>query len=227
VRVGAVATACSIIGVALVIGPWITGLAQTAAEDRRERIRSEEREAMAAHLHDSVLQTLALIQRTADDPRRTAALARQQEHELRAWLFGVDDRGDDTLAGALGAMAREVEQRYAVRVEVVVVGDVALDGDLDALCAAAREACVNAAKHSGEDRLSLYAEVLDTKVEVFVRDRGRGFDRTVAPADRHGIAQSIEARLERVGGAATIDTRPGEGTEVHLVVPHAGRTVPS
>ena len=149
VRVGVFAAAISIVGVALLVGPRIARLAQAAAEERRQRIRSEEREAMAAHLHDSVLQTLALIQRNADDPRRTASLARQQEHELRAWLFGGDTPMAATVAAAMGTMAREVEARYDVRVEMVSVGDAPLDDSLSALVAATREACVNAASHSG------------------------------------------------------------------------------
>jgi signal transduction histidine kinase len=224
VRVGVFAAALSIVGVALLLGPWVAGFAQSAAEERRERIRAQEREAMAAHLHDSVLQTLALIQRTADDPRRTASLARQQEHELRAWLFGGGDAVGATFASALRAMAFEVEQRHDVRVEVVTVGDTPLDEVSSALLAATREACVNAAKHSGVQDVSVYAEVAvgtpgAGTLECFVRDRGRGFDPTLAAPDRHGITQSIEARLERVGGGAVIDSAPDQGTEVHLSVP--------
>ena len=213
------ASALSIVGVALLLGPWIARVAQSAAEERRERIRAQEREAMAAHLHDSVLQTLALIQRTADDPRRTASLARQQEHELRAWLFGVSGTGGTTFASALRAMAVEVEQRHDVRVDVVTVGDTVLGDITTALVAAAREACVNAAKHSGVQDVSVYAEVGAASIECFVRDRGRGFDRSQQAADRHGITQSIEARLERMGGTAVIESAPGQGTEVHLSVP--------
>jgi signal transduction histidine kinase len=234
VRAGVFATALTVVGVAVVVGPWIAGLAQAAAEERRQRIRSQEREAMAAHLHDSVLQTLALIQRNADDPRRTVTLARQQEHELRAWLYGVDAQSAGTFAGAVREVARDVEQRYDVQIDVVVVGDAPMrspasspvanggdeaEGVLAALVAALREACVNAAKHSGEDRFAVYAEVGDDVVELFVRDRGVGFDRARAAADRRGIAQSIEARLERVGGTSTIESGGGAGTEVHLAVP--------
>jgi signal transduction histidine kinase/phage shock protein PspC (stress-responsive transcriptional regulator) len=219
VRIGAFATSVTIIGVALVLGPWLTRLAQQASADRRERIRATEREAMAAHLHDSVLQTLALIQRTADDPRRTVALARQQERELRDWLYGGAATAAGTLGGAVHAMAEDVEVTYHVRVEVVVVGDRPIDDDLGALVAAMREACVNAAKHSGTDEVSVYVEVTAEAVEAFVRDRGCGFDRSDAAPDRRGIAQSIEARLERVGGSATIDSVLGEGTEVQLRVP--------
>lgn len=225
-RVGAIATALSLVGIAVAIGPWMAGVAQAAAEERRRRIRSEEREAMAAHLHDSVLQTLALIQRTADDPRRTASLARQQEHELRAWLYGGAEPTTDSFAALVREVAREVEQRYEVRIDAVVVGDTAVDDDLRALAAALREACVNAAKHSGVDQVAVYAEVSDTpndtEVAVFVRDRGRGFDRVATAGDRPptraGISQSIEGRMERVGGTAVIDSTPGQGTEVRLAL---------
>jgi signal transduction histidine kinase/phage shock protein PspC (stress-responsive transcriptional regulator) len=224
VRVGVFAAASSILGVALLVGPWIAGLARAASEERRQRIRSEEREAMAAHLHDSVLQTLALIQRNADDPRRTASLARQQEHELREWLFGGDVSAAPTLAAALAAMARDVEARHDVRVEVVTVGDAPLDDALQAVVAAAREACVNAAIHSGDPGVSLYAEVEDRGVEVFVRDRGRGFDLAADRGGRRGITQSIVGRLERIGGTAEIVSSPGNGVEVRLRVPLSART---
>jgi signal transduction histidine kinase len=216
VRVGVFAAAVSIAGVVVLVGPWIARLAQTAAEERRQRVRSEERAAMAAHLHDSVLQTLALIQRS-DDPRRTASLARQQEHELRAWLFGDAARTEASLVAAITAMAHDVERRHDVRIEVVSVGDAPLDDTVDALVAAAREACVNAAKHSGETAVSLFVEVAPASIDVFVRDRGRGFDPSVAH-DRHGIQHSITDRIERVGGVVDIRTAPGSGTEVHLRV---------
>jgi signal transduction histidine kinase len=221
VRVGVFAAAAVIAGFGLLLGPWIAGLLQSAAEERRHRVRVEERAAMAAHLHDSVLQTLALIQRNADDPRRTASLARQQEHELREWLFGGDAAGEGTVSTAIGEMARDVEARYDARVDVVTVGDAQMDEQLRALVAAAREACVNAATHSGVATLSLYVEVGDDGVELFVRDRGRGFDPATRADDRHGIAQSIVGRVERAGGAAEVVSSPGHGTEVRLRVPRA------
>jgi signal transduction histidine kinase len=229
VRVGVVATALSVVGIAVVLGPWIAGLVQSATEERRQRIRAQEREAVAAHLHDSVLQTLALIQRTADDPRRTASLARQQEHELRAWLYGDDTRVAGSFAAAIEAVGRDVELRYDVRVDVVVVGDAVIDDPLAALVAATREACVNAAKHSGESRIAVYAEGRDDLVEVFVRDRGVGFDRADLAVDRRGIAGSIEARMATAGGSSMIDSAPGSGTEVQLRLPRAtmSRTVSS
>jgi signal transduction histidine kinase/phage shock protein PspC (stress-responsive transcriptional regulator) len=219
VRVGVFAAAVSIAGVVVLVGPWIVRLAQTAAEERRQRVRSEERAAMAAHLHDSVLQTLALIQRS-DDPRRTASLARQQEHELRAWLFGDTARAERSLVAALTAMTQDVERRHEVRIDVVAVGDAPLDDSAEALVAAAREACVNAAKHSGETTMSVFVEVGEAVVDVFVRDRGSGFDRS-AVDDRHGIHHSIEERIDRVGGEVEINTSPGVGTEVHLQVARA------
>jgi signal transduction histidine kinase len=221
VRAGVFATAVTILGVGVLLGPWMARVAQQAAEERRERIRSQEREAMAAHLHDSVLQTLTLIQRGADDPRRTITLARKQERELRAWLYGTRGTPAESLAAAVRAIAAEVEAAYHVRVEVVVVGDREMGDELSAFVAAIREGCINAAKHSGEAEKTVYVEADDTSVEAFVRDRGCGFDRGLASPDRRGIAQSIEARLVRIGGTATIDSAPGEGTEVHLVLPTA------
>jgi signal transduction histidine kinase len=219
-RVGAWATAITIMGVALVLGPWLARLAQQTAAERRERIRANEREAMAAHLHDSVLQTLALIQRTADDPRRTITLARQQERELREWLYGPVEATDETLAAAVRAMAHEVEGAYDVRVELVMVGDALMTAELVSLVAAMREACVNSAKHSGVPEMSVFVEATDAAVEAFVRDRGRGFDRSDAAPDRRGIAQSIEGRIQRLGGSAHVDSTPGQGTEVRLSLPH-------
>lgn len=232
-QVGAFATAVTIVGVAIVLGPWLARVAQSASEERRERIRVQEREAMAAHLHDSVLQTLALIQRSADDPRRTVTIARQQERELREWLYGGADAraagASGTLAAAVRGAAGEVESLYHVKVEVVVVGDRPMDEDLAAFLAAIREACVNAAKHSGESAIAVYVEVLpgESAVEAFVRDRGCGFDRAAVPADRRGIAHSIEARLARLGGTVVFDTAPGAGTEVQLRMPLGERTGPA
>ncbi len=218
-RVGAWATAITIVGVALVLGPWLVRLTQQATAERRERIRANEREAMAAHLHDSVLQTLALIQRTADDPRRTITLARQQERELREWLYGTAATTDETLAAAVRTMTHEVETAYDVRVELVMVGDAAMDADLVSVVAALREACVNSAKHSGVTEMSVFVEAAAGTVQAFVRDRGRGFDRDDAAPDRRGIAQSIEGRIQRLGGTAHVESTPGQGTEVRLSVP--------
>ena len=218
VRVGVYATALTILGVTVLLGPWLARVAQEITAERRQRIRLDEREAMAAHLHDSVLQTLALIQRTADDPRRTITLARRQEAELRQWLYGNADTAATTLTGALQTMVAEVEDLYDIRIEHVVVGDRPIDERFVALIGAIREACVNAAKHSTVVDVSVYVEITAGAVEAFVRDRGVGFD-VAAVTEGHGITQSIRARLERIGGTAVVESAPGQGTEVRLSVP--------
>jgi signal transduction histidine kinase len=177
---------------------------------------------MAAHLHDSVLQTLALIQRS-DDPRRMVTLARAQERELRRWLYerAPAPRGDH-LSAALQAAADRVEADFDVRVEVVSVGDLALDERLTALVAAAGEALTNAAKHAGVERISLYSEVGEEAVEVWVSDQGKGFDPEAVAVDRRGIADSLVGRMHRYGGSAAITSESGEGTEVHLSIQRSG-----
>jgi signal transduction histidine kinase len=206
-------------GVALIVGPWLLALARQMTEERRERIRSQERSEMAAHLHDSVLQTLALIQRTSSG-REMATLARVQERELRAWLYGKSKTLDvQTLDAAVDVLAGRVEKMHQVTVETVVVGDARLDDRLGALVHACGEAMINAARHSGEDSISVYVEVEEGRVTAYVRDQGRGFDPAAVAPDRRGIADSIVGRMHRFGGTAAISTAPGAGTEVHLVMP--------
>ena len=207
-----------LIAVTIILAPWWIRLVRGLTAERAERIRSQERAEVAAHLHDSVLQTLALVQKRADDPREVAALARRQERELRAWLNNTRPAGTATLAGALEAAAAEVENDHHVPIEVVTVGDGPLDERAGALVAAAREALVNASKFAGPEPIALYAEVEDGRAEVFVRDRGPGFDPEAAPADRRGVRDSIIARMQRHGGTATIHSTPGMGTEVELVM---------
>jgi signal transduction histidine kinase len=173
---------------------------------------------MAAHLHDSVLQTLALIQRQAGDPKAVTALARRQERELRQWLYG-ESLGSATLAEALSGEIIDVEDRHGVDVELVTVGDCELTPEVTAVVRAAREAMVNAAKHSGADRVDVYAEVDPELVSVYVRDRGKGFDLASVEEDRMGVRGSIVERVKRAGGRAIIRTAPGEGTEVRLELP--------
>jgi signal transduction histidine kinase len=201
----------------LILTPWWIRLVRGLADERAERVRSQERAELAAHLHDSVLQTLALMQRQADNPREVAGLARRQERELRAWLNGGRPFGDrSTFAAALELAAAEAEDAHGVAVDVVAVGDHPLDDDAEALVAAAREAIVNAAKFGGGRPVSVYAEAGDDGVEVFVRDRGPGFDPDAIPADRRGVRESIVGRMQRHGGDAIIHSVPGEGTEVEL-----------
>ena len=207
------------LGLALVLGPWISRLARDLAAERSERIRSQERVDVAAHLHDSVLQTLALLQRNADDPRAVARLARRQERELRDWLYAGDPAGGQTLRAVVLTAAAEVEERHDVTVEVVCVGDVPLDDSSRALVAAAGEAMVNAAKHAGVDTVDVYVEVTDVSVDVFVRDRGTGFDPDAVPEDRLGVRRSIMERMQRHGGTAEVRSAAGEGTEVRLRMP--------
>ena len=207
-------------GLGLLFGPWLWRLIDQLGEERRERVRQEERAELAAHLHDSVLQTLALIQRSNDDPKRMVALARRQERELRTWLYGSSATGTAmTLTEAVESITEEVEAVHGITIETVVVGDSSLDDHLWALLAAIREACVNAAKHSGTDRADVFVEVEDDQVVAFVRDRGRGFDPEHVPTDRVGIRGSIIERVERHGGRGEVHTSPGGGTEVEVAVP--------
>ena len=207
-----------VVALTLILAPWWLRLVRGLSAERTERIRSQERAEVAAHLHDSVLQTLALMQKRVDDPREVAALARRQERELRAWLNGRRAAGDATVALALEAAAAEVEEAHGVPVEVVAVGDAPLDERASALVAAAREALVNAAKFAPGGPVALYAEVDPERIEVFVRDRGPGFDPAAVPDDRRGVRESIVGRMERHGGRAVVHTAPGAGTEVELVM---------
>ena len=203
-------------GLALMVGPWAFRLVGDLSEERAARVRSQERADMAAHLHDSVLQTLALIQKHATDGRTVATLARAQERDLRSWLYGAQPPPDTSVASALRAAAAEVEDGHGVPVEVVTVGDAPVSERLHPLVLAAREAMVNAARHSGADRVDVYAECRDQGTEVFVRDRGHGYDEGAVPEDRLGVRNSIVDRMRRHGGTATIRTGPGQGTEVRL-----------
>src|ERR1700689_3643223 len=121
--------------------PWFVRLGRSLSFERAARIREQERAELAAHLHDSVLQTLALIQKRAGDPREVAGLARRQERELRSWLL---------------KRPGEAEQVHGVPIEVVTVGDAPLSGGLEAMVQAAREAMTNAAKFAGSERVDLY-----------------------------------------------------------------------
>ena len=213
------AIALAVVGVGLVVGPWLLRLTRDLRHERGERIRSEERADVAAHLHDSVLQTLALIQRQAGDPTVVAQLARTQERELRLWLFDSANTAAATLKTGLQQAVAEVEDSHGVPIELVMVGDVALDDHVRALVAAAREAMVNSAKHARADRVDVFAEVSGTAAEVYVRDRGVGFDVAAIPLDRLGVHGSITDRMRRHGGSADIESSPGQGTEVRLVLP--------
>ena len=203
-------------GLALILGPWVAVLLRDRREERQRRIRADERAEVAAHLHDSVLQTLALVQR-ADDPARMAALARRQERELRGWLYGGgSEPNPDTVRAAVERLAGVVEDRHGVVMDVVAVGDAPLDAETESLVAAAGEAMTNAARWSGCATVSVFVESTPQGVDVFVRDRGVGFDPAAVDGDSRGIRDSIRGRLDRVGGSCEIYSSEGQGTEVRL-----------
>jgi len=220
VRTGLVSLSAVFAGLALVVAPWWWRLTRELAEERRVRIRTQEKAEVAAHIHDSVLQTLALIQRNSADSRTVSTLARQQERELRSWLYGTTPADSSaSLAAVFQKVGEEVEDLHGVAVDTVGVGDCPMDERLAALIQSTREALTNAARHSGAASVSAYLEVEPDRVTIFVRDRGRGFDPVSVPDDRRGIAESILGRMDRSGGSASIRSTPAEGTEVELVIP--------
>lgn len=227
-RSSLLAVVVTLLGAALLSVPLWIRMWRALESERAARVRNEEREEIASHLHDSVLQTLALIQKQADDHQEVVRLARSQERELRRWLFGGDESPRTSLAETLRTIAGEVEDHYGLSVEPVIVGDVAPDDDLTAEAATAvlgatREALVNAAKHAQVDSVSLFAEVEPHQISVFVRDRGVGFDPDAVPEDRQGLAKSVRARIERRGGRTVVKSSPGKGTEIRIHMPRAGR----
>ncbi|KIQ19493.1 histidine kinase [Rhodococcus sp. MEB064] len=228
-RSSLLAVVVTLVGAILLTVPLWMRLWRALGEERSARIRNDEREDIASHLHDSVLQTLALIQKQSTDSAEVLRLARSQERELRKWLFGGSETDHASLVRALATIAGEVEDHYGVTVDPVTVGDVELDQPSErsgitrevstALLGATREALVNAAKHSGVMSIDLYVEAGCDAVDVFVRDRGCGFDPDVVSDDRQGLARSVRARIERRGGAVNIRSAPGKGSEIHIRVP--------
>ncbi|MBO0811443.1 MAG: histidine kinase, partial [Microlunatus sp.] len=208
-------TVLAVAGLAIVAAPWLYRSRTALNEARAEKVRADARADMAAHLHDSVLQTLAMIQRQSADPKEVQRLARRQERELRTWLYG-EEVSVATLKAALTNAAAEIEDERGIPVELIMVGDCELEDGLQPIIRAAREAILNAAKHSGADKIDVYAEVCEEKVEIFVRDRGKGFDQSAIDEDRMGLKGSIIGRMTRHGGTARIRSAPGEGTEVRL-----------
>ena len=205
-------------GISIVAFPWIQRLWRSQDEQRRALIRSEERADIAAHVHDSVLQTLTLIQRSAQDPREVNRLARAEERALRSWLYAPTGDPTRTFAARLQRDAAEIEETYAATFEVVVVGDAPIDPSLTNVLAAAREAMINAAQHGGGSA-SVFAEFSEDAVELYVRDRGPGFDPSAVTPDRHGLRESIIGRVERAGGTTTVTSAIGDGTEILLRMP--------
>jgi signal transduction histidine kinase len=219
---GKIALAALVVATAVILisAPFWVGMVRRLGAERVARARADERSEVAAHLHDSVLQTLALIQKRAYDPEQVARLARRQERELRDWLTDTEpSRPDERLADALRAAAAEIEDSHGAPIEAVVVGDAPLDERLDALVAASREALTNSAKFASEGGpVRLYAEIENGSARVFIDDRGPGFDPDAIPNHRHGVRESIIGRMERYGGSAEIRSEPGDGTEVELTM---------
>ncbi len=215
-----------LIGVLVLLAPWWLTTVGELSDERRARMRVEERAKVAAHLHDSVLQTHTLIERAAGDRDAVVRLARRQERELRQWLFSPDETTGDgsssSLSSALRDLEDEIEDDYGVRIDTVVVGDCEADDRVVDLVAAGREAVINAARWSAATSVAVYAEVEAAQVTLFVRDRGRGFDVDAVPTDRHGIALSMRERMARRGGTVAIKSSPGQGTEVQLTLPREG-----
>lgn len=209
----------AVAGVGVVAAPVLWRIYNQLRDEREGRIREQERAELAAMVHDQVLHTLALIQRNAGDAKTVNRLARGQERALRNWLYKPTASPNERFAAALEAAAAEVEDTFAINVETVVVGDRDTDERVAALVAAAREALVNAARHAQVETVSLYAEVEENQLSVFVRDRGAGFDLAAVPDGRHGVRGSIIGRMHRHGGRAEIISAPGEGTEVRLTLP--------
>lgn len=213
------AVALTVVGLGALVVPLVLKLWRQVADEGAEKAASEAQAIMAARLHDSVLQTLALIQKRAEDPAEVARLARSQERELRAWLFDAPSAAPATVFGALAAACGEVEDLFPVRIAPVTVGeDIELTEPTKLAVQAAREAMVNAGKHAGVDTMDVYAENLAGELSIFVRDRGAGFDPSTVAGDRHGIRDSIRGRMEHAGGTAQVTSTPGQGTEVELTV---------
>jgi len=204
-------------GVALVLLPWGLKFWRDLEAERSGRVRATERAEIAAHLHDSVLQTLALIQRRAGNENDVVRLARAQERELRGWLYRDPGKEAGQLSERIKAAAAEVEDSLGNAVDVVSVGDTAMTARHEALVQASREAMVNASRHGG-GAVSVYLEVADGDAEVYVKDRGPGFDPESVPGDRMGVRESIVGRMNRHGGTAVISSSP-DGTEVRLRLP--------
>ena len=214
-----------LIGAALVAGilfafvPMWLRTTKDLSEAQAQRVRESERADIAAHLHDSVLQTLTLIRASAEDPSRVRAIALTEERELRAWLYTGYAQAADSLEAAVTEAVVGVESRYGVPISVVVVGDMRPGPGELALVAALAEACQNAVRH-GAPPVSVYVEVRPQAVEAFIKDSGEGFDPASIAADRHGVRDSIVGRMRRTGGNATI-RRLARGTEVALSVPRS------
>ncbi len=207
--------------VVLIASPLLIGALTLLDRDKAGLAREAERQRFAAHLHDSVLQTLALVQRQAHDPAAVTRLARRQEHALRAWMAGESELVSETLGAALRDVVANVEDEYGITIELTAIGDRPLDDKGEALAAAAREALRNAARHGVGAPIVVFCEIASSRVEVFIRDQGPGFDIDSVAPERRGLRDAVIGRMAAVGGRALVDSTPGEGTEIALEL-HAG-----
>lgn len=215
--------AIGLISALLVAGPLVVGLSLRVDFDKEGRAREEERLRFAAHLHDSVLQTLALIQRQASDPEAVAKLARRQEHALRAWMAGETDLSTVTISAALRDMVAEIEEEQGIKIELTAIGDAKLEPGGEEMIAAAREALRNAARHAPGAPVNVFLNINGHGIELFVRDSGPGFEFGAVPSERRGLRDAVIGRMSLNGGTATVDSTPGEGTEIALKLPPNGR----
>jgi signal transduction histidine kinase len=209
---------------ALIASPLAVGIAMQLDLDKAGRAREQERQRFAAHLHDSVLQTLALVQRQAHDPAAVTRLARRQEHALRAWMAGAADLGGDTVTATLRDVTDEVEAEHSIKIELTAIGDHTLDERSEALIGAAREALRNAARHAPGSPVFVFSDITADRAELFIRDQGPGFDPDAVPAERRGLRDAVIGRMAAAGGSATVESTPGQGTEIALQLPYSGRT---
>ena len=209
----------------LIVSPIAIGMSMRLDLDKEGRAREEERRRFAAHLHDSVLQTLALIQRQASDSDAVTKLARRQEHALRAWMAGEADLSSATVAIAVREMIGEVEDEHGLKVELTAIGDARLDSRSEEMIAAAREALRNVARHAPGAPVNVFLDIGPTGTEMFIRDSGPGFEFASVPSERRGLRDAVIGRMSFAGGGATVESTPGEGTEVALKLPprHNGR----
>lgn len=206
-------------GLALLASPWLVGVYTDLIAERSARIREQERTEIATRVHDSVLQTLTLIQKNADDAAEVTRLARGESRRLRSWLYEPELEPHESLVASLQAVCKDTEQEYGVIVDLVTVGDLPWGEALDPFVAATKEAIVNAAKHAGGSAsISVYCEITENSLQVFIRDRGVGFDPAEVAADRQGIRESIVGRMRRAGGSADVSSSPA-GTQVTISIP--------
>jgi signal transduction histidine kinase len=224
-RRAALPVAVVTLGLVLVIGPWLLRYWREASDERTARIRDQERVELAGRVHDSMLQTLTLINRRANDPEQVRRLVRHSERELRGWLYRPEPSAA-SLQAMVTAACVDVEDEYDVVIDVVAVGDHDATTDAEPIVQAMREAAVNAAKHSGVKQISVYAEVGEDEITIYVRDRGRGFTVKSIPPDRFGVRESVIARMERHGGTAAIRSSRKTGTEVRLALPLHAKAAP-